>query len=120
MQSTTCTMYIIHTVLLMSTCTCIPFIRTGSQHGRCVPFIVAGEQVGLVPEKVVAELIHYPDVFTLEMSSPGGVGCVQFAAPLHDYKTRSNAIASMLKVMRKANTFLTLDGWRDEVRLTCT
>ena len=76
---------------------------------------MGGEQVGLVPEKVIAELVHYPDVFNLEFN-PGGVGCVQFNSSLHDYKRRSDAMNTVLQDMRKKNKFVTLAGWRDEVR----
>ena len=80
-------------------------------HTACKPFLIDGFQVGLLQANVLEQLAKYPDVFHIYKES------VELNPALRDYNERSKVLDSILRDWRENQTFVTLKGWREEVRL---
>lgn len=72
---------------------------------RFLPFIVAGQAVGAVSRDLVPRLLAFNGVF-----GEGGSG-LSMSGSLHDFDTRSEAMADVLMALRKEGR---IEGWRDE------
>lgn len=88
----------------------IVLLFLGLQAGTSWPFIVAGKQVGLVRPDVLSKLTQYPEVFSIQKS------CVTLNPAFRGYTERSAKVEAVLRECRMQGTFVTLKGWRDEVR----
>lgn len=78
--------------------------------GDCRPFVVAGQQVGLVRPDVMTELLSFPEVFVVHTDA------VMLNPAFRDYNERTLNVEKVLKDCKSRNAFITLKGWRDEVR----
>ena len=62
---------------------------------------------------VVKELRNYPDVF--EISGQTG-GCLSLSSSMGSRDEQDQSVAAVLQDLRRKNVFVTLRGWRDEVK----
>ncbi|KAJ8377454.1 hypothetical protein AAFF_G00260120 [Aldrovandia affinis] len=81
----------------------------GSSRVQCPRFEVEGVQVGWVAPAVASVLSRFPEVFTL----PQG-GAIALCPSLDSYSSRSDALQSVLQILREENHFNCLKGWREE------
>ncbi|CAH1394973.1 unnamed protein product [Nezara viridula] len=84
------------------------FYLEGQGKNECKPFIVEGHQVGLVRMDFVDLLKKYPEVFEIKSNS------VVLNPAFRDYNERTKKVESVLMECRQNNSFIALNGWRDE------
>lgn len=72
-----------------------------------------GHQVGLVRMDFVDLLKKYPEVFEIKSNS------VVLNPAFRDYNERTKKVESVLMECRQNNSFTALNGWRDEVSISC-
>lgn len=68
--------------------------------------------MGVMQPKVLEAALRHPDVFMLD----GSTGSVLMHPSLTTYEDRSARIHSVLSQWRDESLFVTLKGWRNEVR----
>lgn len=86
----------------------------GLRKGECRPFIVDGLQVGVIRPDILKELTKFPEVFLIKNKDADKI--VELNPAFRDYDERSEHVDRVLRQFRKDNVFITLKGWRDEVR----
>ncbi len=69
-------------------------------------------QVGLISPKVLQVLRGYPKVFVISESEQ----TVRLSENLDSYESRSEALAGVLLDLKDRGGFVTLKGWRNEVK----
>lgn len=119
------------------------YFKTGILKGECRPFFVDGKQVGLIRPDVVNKLLNYPEVFIMRESDlDGRVSCnctqtmmsqgtktdfssiflnkgiIELNPAFRDYNERTNKVEQVLLELRDKDEFITLRGWRNEVRIS--
>ena len=83
------------------------FYLSGLQ-SEWVPLVCTGCQVGLVSPPVLAQLLLYPEVFTVTKDA------VTVSERLDDAEARSTALEGVLLDIKKKGLFPALNGWRAE------
>lgn len=76
------------------------------------PFIINGIQVGLVRGDFLEILLQHADIFQLQANN------VVLNPSLKTYDDRSKCVDNVLRALRSQKRLITLNGWRDEVRIS--
>ena len=84
------------------------FFLKGLPDGNFIPFTCNGSIVGLVAPWVALQLQNYPEVFTITEK------VITFTPCIKSPEERNKALDTILRDMRAKNTFLPLNGWRNE------
>lgn len=73
-----------------------------------------GLQVGIIRPDVLKELLNFPEVFSIKDEDKSKL--VELNPSFRNYKERTEQVDRILRQLRQNDVFLTLKGWRDEVR----
>lgn len=92
------------------------FSFTGSSEKDCRPFLVDGVRVGTIPPFVLPHLSSHPDVFKVIKNDFGNIDHVTLAPHLNTFENRSQKVEEVMQEFRKNDLFVTLRGWRNEVK----